>query len=207
MSLSTRPATVAVVYHSGYGHTAVLAQQAAQGVRDAGDAAVLVKIESAAQDFDAALSTVTAADAVIFGAPTYMGDVSAAFKAFAEASAKVFFTQGWADKLAAGFTNSHSFSGDKDHALGSLAILAAQHGMNWINLGVPPPAVTAAERGPNVLNRVGAFAGLAAQSDNAGTDVSPPAGDRETARLLGVRVAKAARRWRDGAAAEVAEAA
>ena len=71
--------------------------------------------------------------------------------------------------------------------------------MNWINLGIPAPNVTAAERGPDVLNRVGAFAGLAAQSDNVSPELSPPAGDRETARLLGVRVARAARRWRDGA--------
>jgi NAD(P)H dehydrogenase (quinone) len=199
------PATVAIVYHSGYGHTAVLADKVAQGVRDAGDTAVLVKIDSAAQDFAPALEAVGAADAVVFGAPTYMGDVSAAFKAFAEASSKVFFAGGWADKLAAGFTNSHSFAGDKEHALQSLQILAAQHGMNWVNLGIPSPAVTAAERGPETLNRVGAFAGLAAQSDNAGADISPPAGDRETARLLGARVARAARRWRDGARTAVVE--
>ena len=146
------PATVAIVYHSGYGHTAVLADKVAQGVRDAGDTAVLVKIDSAAQDFDPALEAVGAADAVVFGAPTYMGDVSAAFKAFAEASSKVFFVGGWADKLAAGFTTSHSFAGDKEHALQSLQILAAQHGMNWVNLGIPAPGVTAAERGPDTLN-------------------------------------------------------
>jgi NAD(P)H dehydrogenase (quinone) len=161
---------------------------------------VLLKIDSAAQDFDAILAGVAPAQAVIFGAPTYMGDVSAPFKAFADASSKAFFTGAWKDKLAAGFTNSHSFSGDKAHALNSLVILAAQHGMNWINLGIPAPNVTAAERGPETLNRVGSFVGLAGQSDNAAPELSPPSGDRETARLLGVRVAQAARRWQNGAA-------
>ena len=178
---SDDPVSVAIVYHSGYGHTAVLADSIAQGVRDAGETPVLLKIDSAAQDFDAILAGVAPAQAVIFGAPTYMGDVSAPFKAFADASSKAFFNGAWKDKLAAGFTNSHSFSGDKAHALNSLSILAA-------------------ERGPETLNRVGSFVGLAGQSDNAAPELSPPSGDRETARLLGVRVAQAARRWRNGAA-------
>jgi NAD(P)H dehydrogenase (quinone) len=200
-------AKVAVVYHSGYGHTEVLAKKAAEGVVDGGAEVVLLKIESPVQDFEPLLNAASDADAIIFGAPTYMGDVSAPFKAFADASAKVFFTRGWQDKLAAGFTNSHSFAGDKSHALESLTILAAQHGMNWINLGIAPPNVTAAERGPDTINRVGSFIGLAGQSDNVGADISPPAGDRETARLQGVRVAKAALRWKCGQAEDLAEAA
>ena len=191
--------TVAVVYHSGYGHTAVLAEQVAAGVRATGAEARLLPIESAAQDFGPLLEQVSASDAIVFGAPTYMGDVSAPFKAFADASSRAFFTGAWKDKLAAGFTNSHSFAGDKAHALNSLTILAAQHGMNWINLGLAPPNVTAAERGPDTLNRVGSFVGLAAQSDNASPEITPPAGDRETARRLGERVALAALRWTRGA--------
>lgn len=201
--------TVAIAYHSGYGHTEVLAQKVAEGVRDAGQTAVLLKIDNAAQDFAPLIEQITAADAVVFGAPTYMGDVSGVFKVFADATASVFFTGAWKDKLAAGFTNSHSFAGDKGHTLESLTILAAQHGMNWVNLGLAPPNVTAAERGPDTLNRVGSFLGVAAQSDNASTEVTPPAGDRETARLLGERVAKAAVRWAVGAsaAAELGKAA
>ncbi len=192
-------AKVAIVYHSGFGHTAVLANSIAQGVRDAGAEPVLLHIESLAQDMVPLVDAATQADAIVFGAPTYMGDVSAPFKAFADASSRAFFTGAWKDKLAAGFTNSHSYAGDKLHALSSLSILAAQHGMNWINLGIPSPAVTAAERGPETLNRVGSFIGLSAQSDNASPEITPPAGDRETARLLGERVALAALRWSRGA--------
>lgn len=193
--------TVAIAYHSGYGHTEVLAQKVAEGVRDAGQTPVLLKIESASQDFAPFIEAISAADAVVFGAPTYMGDVSGVFKVFADATSAAFFTSAWKDKLAAGFTNSHSFAGDKGHALESLTILAAQHGMNWINLGIAPPNATAAERGPDALNRVGSFLGVAAQSDNASPEITPPAGDRETARLLGERIAKAAVRWAAGAQA------
>lgn len=198
---------VAIVYHSGYGHTAVLAEKVAEGVRDAGQTPILLKIDNAAQDFAPLIDQITDADAVVFGAPTYMGDVSGVFKVFADATSSAFFTGAWKDKLAAGFTNSHSFSGDKAHALASLTILAAQHGMNWVNLGLAPPGVTAAERGPDTINRVGSFIGLAAQSDNVSAEISPPAGDRETARLLGVRVAEAAVRWTRGAQPALSEAA
>src|ERR1700756_1163087 len=109
--------TVAIVYHPGYGHTARIAESIAEGVRAAGAEPKLLRIEDLSQDFTPIIDAVTAADAVIFGAPTYMGDVSAPFKAFADASSKAFFTGAWADKFAAGFTNSHSFSGDKLHAL------------------------------------------------------------------------------------------
>lgn len=200
-------ARIAIAFHSGYGHTEALANSIADGVRQSGAEAVLLKIESAVQDFDPFLEEIGRSDAVIFGSPTYMGDVSAPFKAFADATSKPWFTQAWKDKLAAGFTVSHSFSGDKLHTLQSLSVLAAQHGMVWIGQGEAAPAVTAAERGPDAVNRVGAFLGLAAQADNAAPDVSPPAGEHLTAQLLGRRVALAARRWARGADNELARAA
>lgn len=190
--------TVAIVYHSGYGHTEVVAKSVAEGVSAAGATPQLLKIESAAQDFQSFLDAVSAADAVIFGSPTYMGDVSAAFKAFAEASSKVWFTLGWKDKIAAGFTNSNSYSGDKSHALASLQVLAAQHAMIWVGQGEPVPVVPAAERGPETINRVGASTGLMTQSDNVSPDVSPPSGEKESARRFGARVAGAAIRWGKG---------
>ena len=200
-------ARIAIAYHSGYGHTEVLANSIADGVRQAGAEAVLLKIESPSQDFDPLLDEIGRSDAVIFGSPTYMGDVSGPFKMFADATSKAWFTEAWKDKLAAGFTVSHSFSGDKLHTLQSLSVLAAQHGMVWIGQGEAAPAVTAAERGPDSVNRVGAFLGLAAQADNLAPDVSPPAGEHLTARLLGERVGKAALRWARGVENDLAQAA
>ena len=80
------------------------------------------------------------AEAIIFGAPTYTGGASAAFKAFEEATSNVVMAKGfgWKDKIAAGFTNSGARSGDKLATLMQIALFAAQHGMHWVNLGLPP---------------------------------------------------------------------
>ena len=78
------------------------------------------------------------ADAIIFGCPTYMGSPSADMKRFMEASSGRWMEQKWADKLAAGFTNSGSWNGDKQNTLVSFLTLAAQHGMVWINLNLLP---------------------------------------------------------------------
>jgi multimeric flavodoxin WrbA len=61
------------------------------------------------------LGDLTFAEAIIFGAPTDTGGPSAQFKAFEDASSHAVMTQGhgWKDKIAAGFTNSGSRSGDK----------------------------------------------------------------------------------------------
>lgn len=192
--------TVAIVFHSGYGHTAVAAHAVAEGVRAAGAEPQVLQVESASQDFDPFLDAVGLADAVIFGAPTYMGNASAPFKAFVDATSKPWMTGAWKDKVAAGFTNSQSFSGDKLHTLTSFAVLAAQHGMVWVGQAEPAPFIPADQRGPETINRVGSFLGLMTQADNAPADVTPSEGDRETARRFGARVAEAARRWTAGKA-------
>ena len=198
---------VAIVYHSGFGHTHVLAESAAQGVREAGGEAELLRVDGADQDFAPLLDAVKDADAVIFGAPTYMGDLSAGFRAFAEASAKSWFGQEWKDKLAAGFTVSNSPSGDKLHALNSLAVFAAQHGMVWVSTGLLP-GTASGKIGPEDINRLGSFLGAMAQSENTpASETNPPAGDHLTVRHLGKRVTEAARRWQAGADEVLSEAA
>ncbi|MFF0490201.1 flavodoxin family protein [Nocardia sp. NPDC004068] len=176
---------LAVAYHSGYGHTAVLAEAVAAGARDGDATAELVTVDGITPDGWAALD---AADAIVFGSPTYMGDVSAAFKTFAEATSSRCVRGAWRDKVAAGFTNSGGMSGDKLHALMSLAVLAAQHHMHWVNLGLVA-GWNSSTASRDDLNRLGFFLGAGAQTD---TDL-PPAGvvgsDRATCRHLGHRVA------------------
>jgi NAD(P)H dehydrogenase (quinone) len=181
---------IAIVYHSGYGHTAVVAESVAQGVSDGGATPILLKLESAAQDFTEVLEQASQADAIIFGAPTYMGDISTPLRAFFEASSKIWFTMGWKDKVAGGFTNSLSFAGDKAHSLNSILVLAMQHGMIWVGTGQSPGAHSNSDAAPAVVNRLGYSIGVATQSDNAAPDVTPPSGDREFARLYGVRIAE-----------------
>src|SRR5688572_14443292 len=107
--------SIAVAYHSGFGHTARLAEAVREGVALVpGASAAMVNVESMTEEHWA---TLDAADAIVFGAPTYMGSASAAFHAFAQASSTRWFDMAWKDKLAAGFTNSAGKSGDKLHTL------------------------------------------------------------------------------------------
>lgn len=180
---------VVVVYHSGYGHTAVVAQCVAEGARRVDDVCVSV-MPVFALDWD----LLDCADALVFGAPTYMGSVSAAFKQFMDDTSRIWFRQGWRDKLAAGFVNSGALSGDKQVALQQLQTFAAQHGMHWLSFPLQTTGT-----GPDDLNRLGCNSGLMTQSDNADPALTPPAGDRETAACFGEHIARCAQRWRRGA--------
>lgn len=184
---------VAVAYHSGYGHTEVLAQAVAAGAENAGAVAVTVSVaDPDAVNWDA----LAEADAIIFGSPTYMGSVSGQFKTFMDASSKVWAEGGWKDKLAAGFTNSSSQSGDKLNTLQQISIYAAQQGMIWVSLGIMP-GNNSSQGSTEDLNRLGSFLGAMAQSNaDEGAEVTPPQSDRDTAQALGARVAAAAKRWK-----------
>ena len=124
---------VVVVYHSGYGHT----QRMAQAVAD-GAGAQLVAIDAEGNLPAGGWEQLKAADAIIFGSPTYMGGVSWQFKKFADASSRPWYAQEWKDKLAAGFTNSAGMNGDKQGTLTSLFTLAMQHSMLWVSQGLMP---------------------------------------------------------------------
>ncbi|WP_313395478.1 flavodoxin family protein [Sphingobium yanoikuyae] len=197
---------IAIVYHSGFGHTDVLARDVAQGVTDSGGVVNLLRIDGLQADFGEFFDRIAGADAIIFGSPTYMGTVSAPMKAFMDASARVYFTKAWKDKLGAAFTVSGSPSGDKLNTLTSLAIFAAQHGMLWIGTGQNPGNNDDESAATDVENRLGSFIGAMAQAANDSPDITPKAGDRATARSLGRRVARAAIRWRAGAVAAAASA-
>lgn len=174
-------ATVAVVYHSGYGHTAKQAQAVAEGANG-----VLIAIDAEGNLSEADWATLDAADAIVMGSPTYMGSVSWQFKKFADASSKVWFTQKWKGKVAAGFTNSASMNGDKHSTLHYLITLAMQHGMVWVGTGLMPSNSKAAQR--NDVNFVASFAGAMMQTPSDASPDEVYAGDLETARLFGQRV-------------------
>jgi NAD(P)H dehydrogenase (quinone) len=178
---------VAIVYHSGYGHTARQAEAVRRGVEAVPGAAVLFLNSDEAQT---RWDDLEKADAIIFGAPTYMGSASGPFKTFMDATSMVFTSGAWRDKIAAGFTNSASRSGDKLTTLMQFAILAAQLGMHWVSLGIQAGNNTSTGSEEDV-NRLGFFLGAAAQSNaDQGSDVAPPAADLRTAERLGERVAR-----------------
>ena len=179
---------IAIVFHSGYGHTQRMAAAVAEGARGE-----LVAIDAEGNLTEAQWVTLGAADAIIFGSPTYMGSVSWQFKKFADATSKPWFTQAWKDKLFAGFTNSASMNGDKLSTIHYLMTLAMQHSGLWIGTGLMPSNTKAAQR--NDVNYLGSFGGLLGQSpSDASPDEGPLPGDLATARLFGKRIGEAARR-------------
>jgi multimeric flavodoxin WrbA len=181
---------IAVVYHSGFGHTAAVAKAVARGASGVDGAQVrLISVADIDQHWD----DLEQADALIFGTPTYMGGVSASFKAFMDASAKVWFVQGWKDKIAAGFTHSGSQNGDKFNTVTQLFTFAMQHGMIWTGLGLMPGNNTS-KGSENDLNRLGGFSGALTQSNNDQGAEAIPASDLKTAQALGARVAQVALR-------------
>ncbi|MEX3016424.1 flavodoxin family protein [Gymnodinialimonas hymeniacidonis] len=172
---------ICIVYFSGTGHTRMLAQAVAEGAEEV----QLIDVEAMGPEDWVALD---AAEAIIFGAPTYMGSTAARFDMFLEEAASRWDTGLWADKVAAGFTVAVHPSGDKMNALVRLAVFAAQMGMIWVGQSEIGAPVKPEREG---INRDGSWLGLMA------TDPVSE-GDKATARLFGARVAGASARWAAG---------
>lgn len=188
--------TIGLVYHSGYGHTEKQARAIAEGIDGVDGVNCLLLNVSDLEDTAApGWSQLDDAAAIVMGGPTYMGSVSAALKQFMEASSPRWMEQRWANKLAAGFTNSGSQNGDKQNTLMQIFTFAAQHGMLWVNLN-QLPGNNSSSGSPDDANRLGASIGAMAQSNiDEGPDVAPTAADLHTARLFGAHIAHCVNRW------------
>jgi NAD(P)H dehydrogenase (quinone) len=182
---------VAIVYHSGFGHTRALAESVATGARSAGAEVDLIPVAEA----EARAAQLDAADAIVFGSPTYMGGVSADFATFKDWTSGRWMEGRWRNKLAAGFTVSASWNGDKHNTLYQLLTLAVQHGMVWVGLGLPP-GNNSSKGSVEDLNRVGASVGAMAQAHADQGVEGIAASDFRTFEALGRRIAEAAQRWR-----------
>lgn len=181
-------ATIEIIYFSGYGHTAKQAEAVLEGAQRAGDARLWAIPEDGVIS-DEAWAALDAADAIVFGGPTYMGGAPWQFKRFADESSKRWFTRDWADKISGGFTNSASAVGDKGETLNYFRVLAGQHGMIWVSLNQAP--ANALANGPQDRNWAGGSAGAMAISPaDAPAEEAPRAGDLESARDYGERIAR-----------------
>lgn len=177
---------IAIIYHSGYGHTAYYAKQVAEGA--ASTKAVQVDLLTT-EEATAKMETLAQYDGFIWGSPTYMGNVSGPFKTFMDATGAVWLKSGWKNKWGAGFTVSGSPSGDKQSTLMSMAILAAQHGMYWMSLGLTNEVYTGVQ--PDLaMNRLGSSLGAMAQAGNTAPETAFVQGDLKTALALGQRFAE-----------------
>lgn len=180
---------IAIVYHSATGTTQGLAEGVYRGALSVTGVSA-EKLSINGEDIvhgryrnHQALNQLAQADAIVFGSPTFMGSVSAQFKAFADATTDFWEAQGWSNKVAAGFTIGANYSGDQLHTIQYIQILANQHGMLWVGLDLPCNSM---EERPN---RLGAQSGLIAHSPDGGLNEA----DCQTAHYLGCRVAQLTR--------------
>lgn len=177
--------TIAVIFHSVTGTTKSIAHAICEGVQSVEGVSVnLLRINgkdiiNGRYNSQVVLESISRADAVIFGSPTYMGSVSAQFKAFADASSEIWSVGGWTNKIAAGFTVGSCYAGDQEVTMQYFQTLANQHGMLWAGIDM---------RGikrDNIPNLMGAQSGVIAKSE--GTEIHQD--DLITAQYLGRRVA------------------
>jgi NAD(P)H dehydrogenase (quinone) len=192
---------VAIIYSTGHGHTRAVAEHIAKGASEAGARPELIEITAKQIGADGrwsdtvVMEQLARADAIVFGSPTYMGSASGVMKLFLEKAFEPWWVQGWKDKIAAGFTNSASRSGDKLSTLSQLAVFAAQMSMIWVGVG-DPPGGNRADSTTDDVNHLGSWLGLMTQSPaGAGDDIAPGAGDRHTAERFGRRIARTTHRW------------
>lgn len=184
---------ISIVYDSGYGHTAKLAQAVAEGVQRVDDSQARLILVA---DQPIPWEILEASDGIVFGSPTYNGTLSAKLKQFFEDANRPAWNElKWRNKIAAGFTNSGAHSGDKLNTLVSMALFAAQHAMIWVGLDLKP-GNSSSNASSHDLNRLGSWLGAMAQSNmDQAPDLAPPDSDLRTASYLGQRVAETARRF------------
>ena len=174
---------ISVVYFSKYGHTEQLASLLAKHLQTGNTAVHLLPVESVTNHFD----LLHHSDLIVFGCPTYFGNIPAAFLSFMEATSSFWYKQSWKNKLAAAFTVSGTASGDKLNTLNSIFLFAAQHSMHWISLGVLPRFIN--DEQTDGQNRLGSYIGMMAQSDNSRTrPLHLHPGDELTAELFAMRL-------------------
>lgn len=181
---------IAVVHHTGYGHTLWLTKAVIEGVRKVDQATVS---DVPVAEAEGRMGELDQADAIIMGCPTYMGSLSADMKRFMELTSRTYLDQAWSNKIAAGFTNSGGYAGDKLSTLMAMAVFAAQHGMTWVSLGLATGCAARDDDIDSARNATGAYLGAVSRSPvDVDADHGLTRGDHETGVHLGTRVAEMA---------------
>jgi multimeric flavodoxin WrbA len=172
---------LALIYHSGHGHTAHIANHVAEGAKEVPNTDVHV---IRAEDLTGQPGELLKFDGYLFGSPTYLGGVSGTFKSFMDATGGLWRTQQLKGRLAAGFTVSSLPAGDKQSTLVSMFVFSMQHGMIWVGNPILPEQ----HRGvpyDEAANRLGSWSGLMAQAGHSSPADSFVKGDIKTARMFG----------------------
>jgi multimeric flavodoxin WrbA len=172
---------IAVIYHSGHGHTRHIAHYVAEGARNVPGTSVDV-LE--ATDLALDPERLTHYDGLLLGSPTYLGGVSGQFKSFMDSTGKLWRRQALKGRVAAGFTVSSLPAGDKQSTLLSMFVFGMQHGMLWVGNPFMPEQHDGVAY-EEAVNRLGSWSGLMAQAGHAAPADSFAPGDVRSALLFG----------------------
>lgn len=177
---------LAIIYHSAHGHTEHIAAHVFEGATSVSNTEVhLLKAEELVK----APETLLDYDGYLLGSPTYLGGVSSQFKAFMDATGRLWRLQQLKGKLAAGFTVSSLPAGDKQSTLLSMFVFCMQHGMLWVGNPILPEQHSGVPY-DEAANRLGSWSGLMAQAGHGASADSFVAGDTKTARMFGKNFAE-----------------
>ena len=183
---------ISIIYHSNHGHTEAVARTLQEFLAGEAIEVNIIHVEDIGEDWD----QIHGSDVIIFGSPTYFGNVSADFKKFMERTGVFWYKQLWKDKLAAAFTVSSSTGGDKLNTLQSLSVFAAQHSMLWISQGILPRYLN--DQQTDGQNRLASYLGMMIQSDNSQQSVhSFHSGDLLTIELFADRIKNIALKFKN----------
>lgn len=182
---------ITIIYHTRFHSVEKLASEIALGMKsvDNTEVSLIPCVEAKSR-----ITEINAADAIVFGSPTYFGSISSEMKTFFDSTSEIFMHKLWKDKIAAAFTHSGSPSGDKLMTLMQIMIFAMQNGMIWTGMDLLPSESYVPNEWSDLgsesleVNKLGSWIGLMSQSDaRRGIEISK--NDFLTARLFGKRIA------------------
>lgn len=195
--------SVLILYYSRHGSIAELARQVAYGVEGADDCEAVLRtvppVSTVAEatapaipaqgDIYATTDDLAACDGLVLGSPTRFGTMAAPLKYFLDQTAPQWLSGALLDKPGAVFTSSSSQHGGQESTLLGMMLPLIHHGMVMVGLPFSGTPLSHTTTGGTPYGA----------SHVAGADNNAPVSDDEVrlARLLGSRVANAARQLRN----------
>jgi NAD(P)H dehydrogenase (quinone) len=139
---------VLVLYYSSYGHIETMALAVAEGIREAGGAAVVKRVPELVPEaiavksgykLDQAAPVATVAelpdyDAIIIGTPTRFGNMAAQMKNFLDQTGGLWFQDKLVGKIGSVFTSTGSQHGGQESTILSAHIVLLHLGMVIVGL-------------------------------------------------------------------------
>jgi len=194
-------ARILVLYYSSYGHIAQMADAVADGARQAGHEAEVLRVPETAPAEVAAgagfrvadhhaevpgIQALAEYDAIVVGAPTRFGRMPSQMAAFLDQAGGLWFTDALVGKVGAAFTSTAAQHGGQETTLFSIITNLLHFGMTVVGLDY-------GFKGQNGVDEVrgGAPYGATTIANNDGSRL-PSDVELDGARYLGRRVAETA---------------